>query len=148
MFTSLTRKVTPPLTVSSTSASSCDFEILPNDVLSGRGNASKKHDGNVHFRTLVQAARDCYVGFPPSKKILVSQAVYDAIKCLEPPGRFLKENTMLIGGGSTWEELSEKEAVSKTSQALREGQPGVKRSGACPTIRDYELEPRLNEIKV
>jgi len=135
--------IQPPMTMSSDN----NVEIQPNDVLSGRGNATKKHLGNIYFRNLVQTAKDYYVAFPCNKKLLISQAVYDSVKSLHPPGRYLKEKDG-ENGGILWEEISEKEALTKTSQALR--QSSHKRSGKClMKIRDqHELDQRLNEIKV
>jgi hypothetical protein len=122
--------------------------VKPNDVLSGRGNAAKKHEGNVHFLELVQAVKHFYVSLPPNKKMPMSELVIRAIKSLRPPGRFLKEKETDTGV-LMWEEISTKEALKKTSQALREGQPDHKMSGLVPQIHDNEsLKERLNEIWV
>jgi hypothetical protein len=115
----------------------------PNDVLSGKGNGAKNHKGNQHFRELVQLARECYISFPESKKILISKLVFDAIKTLDPPGRYLKKDDK-----DEWQELSEKEALAKTSQALREGQPGHKKSGSYTRIHESMLNTKLSEVKV
>jgi hypothetical protein len=116
-------------------------------VLSGRGNGIKKHEGNVHFRALCQAVKHYYVAFPPNKKIHVSELVIQAIKSLHPPGRYLKEKE--TDSEVLWEETTMKEALQKTSQALREGQPDHKKSGLIPRIRENEtVEEKLNEIWV
>ena len=132
---------------SDTSKSSVFVGIQANDVLSGRGNAVKKHDGNVHFRELVQAVKHYYVAFPPNKKIHVSELVIHAIQSLRPPGRYLKEK--ISDMGIMWEEITMKEALQKTSQALREGQPDHKKSGLCERILGNEaVDEKLNEIWV
>jgi hypothetical protein len=127
--------------------SSTCIVVQPNDVLSGRGNAVKKHEGNVHFRELVQAVKNYYVAFSPNKKIHMSELVIQAIKSLRPPGRYLKEKE--TDCGIIWEEITTKEALQKTSQALREGQPDHRKSGLCSSIHgDEAVEEKLNEIWV
>ena len=118
----------------------------PNDVLSGRGNAAKHHNGNVLFRELVKEARDYYVAFPTNKKNLVSQVVYLTVKSLNPQGRYLK--AIEQDNGDLWEELKPWEALAKTSQALREGQPGHKKAIAFCRIPESQTAEKLNELKV
>ena len=121
-----------------------DIQPHSNDVLSGRGNKIKKHEGNVHFRVLVSAVKNYYVALPSSEKIKVSEYVMEAVKSLNPPGRFLKEDEH--ANGVSWEELTYDEARKKTSQILREGQPQVKKS--CPKFTEIEIHSKLNEVKV
>ena len=131
-----------PTTVSS---SSVNVQPKPNDVLSGRGNSAKNHNGNLHFRKLVESARDYYVALPPNKKILVSQLFFGAVKSLNPPGRFLKEKEKVH---DLWEELEEKDALAKTSQALREGQPEHKKSEVVRRIASSGIDSLIYEVKV
>ena len=123
-----------------------DIKTHPNDVLAGRGNGIKKHLGNVHFRNLVNAVKHYYVALPSSEKIKVSQIIIEAVKSLNPPGRFLKE--IEHANGVSWEELTEKDALGKTSQALREGQPGIKQQGIRPMICASDIHLALFDAKV
>jgi hypothetical protein len=63
-----------------------------------------------------------YVATPKSKKPQFSRIIYDGIKALDPPGRFLKQDETT----KLWYEISEKKALDKTRQALREGAPDIR----------------------
>ncbi|KAL7449146.1 hypothetical protein ACHAWC_001238, partial [Mediolabrus comicus] len=60
-----------------------------------------------------------YVACPKNQKAIYSKLIYDEIRSMNPPGRFLKQdpNTKL------WSDIGEKKALDKTRQALREGAP-------------------------
>lgn len=90
-----------------------------NDVLSGRGNFVNHHSGNENFRLLVKSHKNAYVACPKNQKAIYSKLIYDEIRSMNPPGRFLKQdpNTKL------WSDIGEKKALDKTRQALREGAP-------------------------
>jgi len=94
------------------------------DVLSGRGNYVNNHPGNEHFRSLVRMHKVAYVATPKSQKPKFSRLIYDAIKNLDPPGRFLKQGE--DGSDKMWYEITEKKALDKTRQALREGAPEIR----------------------
>jgi len=95
--------------------------VSPNDhdVLSGRGNFVNSHFGNINFRSLVTLNKLPYVAADKRQKCLFATKIVDEIKKLDPPGRFLAQdsNTKL------WYELGEKKILAKTRQALREGAP-------------------------
>jgi hypothetical protein len=63
-----------------------------------------------------------YVKALKSQKPEFSKMIYDAVRDQDPPGRFLKQDEMT----KLWYEISEKKAVDKTRQALREGAPVIK----------------------
>jgi hypothetical protein len=95
------------------------------DVLSGRGVNIAQHPGNERFRALVNTRYDesyCST-FSTSEKRALANEIIDHIKALDPPGRFLKRNGKshsnrgLLG---PWEELTPKEIMKKTCQALRD----------------------------
>ena len=92
------------------------------DVLSGRGNFVNNHSGNEFFRTLVRMHKVNYVATPKSKKPHFARIIYDGIKALDPPGRFLKQDETT----KLWYEISEKKALDKARQALREGAPDIR----------------------
>ena len=89
------------------------------DVLSGRGNYVNYHPGNEHFRTLVRKYKKAYVACPKPQKGKFSKIIYDEIRGLHPPGRFLKQDMQ----SKLWYDIGEKKALDKTRQALREGAP-------------------------
>lgn len=101
--------------------------IIPNehDILCGRGVNIAQHAGNERFRALVQARHDadyCH-SYTTSEKRAVAEDIINHLRQLVPPGRFLKrpgrsKNSRGLDG--PWEELSEKEAIKKTCQALRD----------------------------
>ncbi|KAL7486186.1 hypothetical protein ACHAW6_011781 [Cyclotella cf. meneghiniana] len=94
-----------------------------NDVLSGRGNLVNRHPGNEHFRSLVKQYKEEYVSCPKSRKAMYSKLIYNDIRSLHPPGRFLKQdpNTKI------WNDIGKKTALAKARQALREGAPELLR---------------------
>jgi len=91
------------------------------DVLSGRGNFVNYHAGNEHFRALVRKHKVAYVACPKPQKGKFSRLIYDDIRSLDPPGRFLKQDAKT----KLWYDIGEKKALDKTRQALREGAPGI-----------------------
>lgn len=102
-------------------------QIVPNqhDVLSGRGVNIAQHAGNERFRALIHARNDsdyCH-SYTTSEKRAVAEEIINHLKNLNPPGRFLRrpgrsKNSRGLEG--PWEILSEKEAIKKTCQALRD----------------------------
>ncbi|KAL7503156.1 hypothetical protein ACHAXN_000981 [Cyclotella atomus] len=91
------------------------------DVLSGRGNIANRHPGNEHFRSLVKNYKNEYVTTAKSSKPLCSQLIYNEIRSMQPPGRFLKQDPKT----KLWHDIGKKAALAKTRQALREGAPEI-----------------------
>lgn len=89
----------------------------PHDVLNGRGNGVQYHKGNVFFRQMVQKYKIDYATSHRDKKAKFSYLIYDEIKSLVPPGRFLKYDQT----SRSWNEVDKKRAYGKIKQALREG---------------------------
>ena len=99
--------------------------VQEHDVLSGRGVNIAQHPGNERFRTLVTSnTDDAYcTTFSVTEKKALALEIIQHIKSLDPPGRFLKregKGAVSRGLGGPWEELSEKESIKKTCQALRD----------------------------
>lgn len=117
--------------------------VVPNenDVLCGRGVNISQHPGNERFRTLVnaklEAALSSFHGDPEAAAALekrdVAEGIIAHIKGLDPPGRFLRREAMpgrrsstrgKNGSGldlsGTWRVLSDREAIKKACQALRD----------------------------
>eukprot|EP00986_Skeletonema_menzelii_P007513 scaffold2950_cov93-Skeletonema_menzelii.AAC.14 len=85
----------------------------PNDVLSGRGVSFNRHPGNENFRRLLDEQSNDYGSGTKKQKMAISKSIVESIYSMDPPGRFLKK---CPNGG--WEELSMKEAATRTSQAM------------------------------
>jgi hypothetical protein len=103
------------------------------DVLSGRGNFVNYHAGNEHFRALVRKHKVAYVACPKPQKGQFSKMIVDEIKNLNPPGRFLKQDSST----KLWYDIGEKKALDKTRQALREGAPDIMKE-LTPEDEGYE----------
>ena len=80
---------------------------------------------NERFRALVQTRYDdnyC-TAYTTSEKRAVADEILNHIKALNPPGRFLRRTGRAPtsrGLNGPWEELSDREAIKKTCQALRD----------------------------
>mmetsp|Transcript_7188 Transcript_7188/g.10906 ORF Transcript_7188/g.10906 Transcript_7188/m.10906 type:complete len:308 (+) Transcript_7188:293-1216(+) len=90
------------------------------DVLLGRGGAALRHPGNQNFRHLVLSNKALYITSFKAEKLKISRSIVKAIR--EQKGRFLERGTE----SDVWFEVSDKRAIEKTSQALREGQPKLR----------------------
>lgn len=82
------------------------------------------HSGNAYFRSLVNEVKmECF-NAPKHRKALYAEYIVNKIKSLNPPGRFLKYEK------KAWVEISDKEAMLKTRQALREVKRTMKKKDA------------------
>jgi hypothetical protein len=98
-------------------------DINENDVLCGRGGATNSHSGNRSYRKLVKKFKDKYLKAKKKQKPSVAAEVVDIIRTLDPPGRFLKKDK-----DTGWYlDIGDARAKEKTSQALREGAPMIRR---------------------
>eukprot|EP00548_Thalassiothrix_antarctica_P001949 CAMPEP_0194147628 /NCGR_PEP_ID=MMETSP0152-20130528/26380_1 /TAXON_ID=1049557 /ORGANISM="Thalassiothrix antarctica, Strain L6-D1" /LENGTH=674 /DNA_ID=CAMNT_0038848571 /DNA_START=447 /DNA_END=2471 /DNA_ORIENTATION=+ len=99
--------------------------VHDHDVLSGRGVNIAHHPGNQRFRTLVTTRADesyC-TSYSASEKKAVAEEIVRHIKALIPPGKFLKRDgrgQVSRGLAGPWEELTPREIIKKTCQALRD----------------------------
>mmetsp|Transcript_6388 Transcript_6388/g.10383 ORF Transcript_6388/g.10383 Transcript_6388/m.10383 type:complete len:474 (+) Transcript_6388:265-1686(+) len=109
-----------------------------NDVLSGRGNFVNQHSGNENFRALVKHHKKAYVACPKNQKAIYSKLIYDEIRSMNPPGRFLKQDPKT----KLWNDVGEKKALDKTRQALREGAPELMKEldGTDANSVEYKFE--------
>lgn len=116
----------PPSPSSSAAAAADDGvirEINNNDVLCGRGGRTYHHSGNVQFRKLVDLRRQEYLDRNTKRldKASISAEVMNAIRNMDPPGRFLKEKK-----DGTFFDIGDAKAIVKIGQALREGAPELR----------------------
>lgn len=94
-----------------------------NDVLYGRGGGTNHHPGNKRYRIMVECRKVDYVSSKRLDKPLVALEIIREWRAQDPPGRFLKmdEHTGL------WNDVGDKKAREKTSQALREKAPSLRK---------------------
>ena len=92
-----------------------------NDVLCGRGGATNSHVGNRNFRALVKEYQDKYLSAKKKDKPTVASEVVSEIR--KRGGRFLEK----VKDVGLWRDIGDKKAMEKTSQALREGAPKIRR---------------------
>lgn len=94
-----------------------------NDVLYGRGGGTNHHPGNKRYRVMVERRKVDYVNSKRLDKPLVAYEIIKEWRTQDPPGRFLKmdENTGM------WCDVGDKKAREKTSQALREKAPQLRK---------------------
>ena len=98
------------------------------DVLCGRGGGTNNHVGNELFRQMVNQKKRVYLNSCKRDKPAVSRGIVQAIRNLDPPGRFLQRNETT----GMWYDIGDQKAREKTSQALREGAPEIRKSLGGP----------------
>jgi hypothetical protein len=91
-----------------------------NDVLCGRGGGTNVHPGNRRFRDLINANRRAYLKARKNDKPAISRSIVRTIR--EMNGRFLKKDEKGL-----WFEIGDDGAREKTSQALRQRAPEMKK---------------------
>ena len=119
------------------------------DVLCGRGGGTNNHTGNERFRILVHNKKRTYLNSSKREKPLVSKSIVDEIRNMNPPGRFLSkcEKTQM------WYDIGDQKAREKTSQALREGAPEIRRelgvvdSGGATSAKNYSKQIETTDIQ-
>jgi hypothetical protein len=99
--------------------------ITPEDVLMGRRGCSLNHPGNVYFRQFVKRYQLDYIDGRRHEKQTIVQLILDEIR--ERGGRFCTRYSKTY-----WEVVDDAKARAKTSQALREGAPLLRRSKRRP----------------
>lgn len=94
-----------------------------NDVMYGRGGGTNHHPGNKRYRTMVEDRKVKYVNSKRLDKPLVALEIIREWRGQWPPGRFLKHNDKT----GNWDDVGDKKAREKTSQALREKAPQIRK---------------------
>jgi len=92
-----------------------------NDVLCGRGGGTNVHPGNRRFRDLINAHRRAYLKARKNDKPNISRSIVRTVR--EMNGRFLKKDDKL----GLWFEIGDDGAREKTSQALRQRAPEMRK---------------------
>mmetsp|Transcript_11013 Transcript_11013/g.20506 ORF Transcript_11013/g.20506 Transcript_11013/m.20506 type:complete len:899 (+) Transcript_11013:268-2964(+) len=96
-----------------------------NDCLFGRGGGTNHHPGNKRYRKTVEDRKETYLKSKRLDKPLVAMGIINDWRALDPPGRFLKQDDKT----KYWDDVGDKKAREKTSQALREKTPVKQREG-------------------
>ena len=87
-----------------------------NDVLSGRGKRIDVYSGNVDFRSLIAAHKARYLtAMSKTEKAHITAEVVEAVRGLDPPGRFLKQDPK----DGAWWDIGDVEARKKVRMAMR-----------------------------
>eukprot|EP00980_Cylindrotheca_fusiformis_P000610 scaffold154_cov129-Cylindrotheca_fusiformis.AAC.27 len=94
-----------------------------NDVMYGRGGGTNHHPGNKRYRKMVEDRKLEYVNSKRLDKPLVALDIIRVWRAQLPPGRFLK----LDEKSGLWNDVGDKKAREKTSQALREKAPLIRK---------------------
>ncbi|KAG7360273.1 hypothetical protein IV203_035372 [Nitzschia inconspicua] len=91
------------------------------DVLSGRGGGTNVHFGNRSFRDIINRYREIYLKSKKNDKPAISRAIVKEIR--SRGGRFLKKNEK----DKLYYEIGDAQAREKTSQALRQRAPEMRK---------------------
>jgi hypothetical protein len=91
------------------------------DVLSGRGGGTNVHPGNRTFRDLINLHRRAYLKARKNDKPAISRAIVRSIR--DATGRFLRKDEKT----GLWFEIGDDAAREKTSQALRQRAPEMRK---------------------
>jgi hypothetical protein len=91
------------------------------DVLSGRGGGTNVHPGNRNFRDLINLHRRAYLKARKNDKPAISRAIVRSVR--DSNGRFLKKDEK----SGLWFEIGDDAAREKTSQALRQRAPEMRK---------------------
>lgn len=114
-------------------------DINENDVLCGRGEATRRNLGNRRFRELVVMNQKEYLKRSILEKGLIADKIVQIIENRVPSGRFLKAvhegNNPTTEKNILWYQISNHDAKAKTSQALRERNPAL-----CKVAQDSEVK--------
>ena len=119
-------KIAPcPSSSSSSGPAQASSSPTDSDVLCGRGGAVNVHPGNAKYRQLVAERKRAYLAARYKReKRLLSESIVEEIRNQSPPGRFLNRRT---SDGADWYDIGDVKAREKTSQALRENLPKLRK---------------------
>ena len=83
-------------------------------MICGRGGKSLYHKGNIEYRAVITANKERYIKARRNVKQLLVKSVVDAVRLLNPPGRFLE----LDNDTGFWYDIGDKRAFAKVSVLL------------------------------
>lgn len=94
-----------------------------NDVLLGRGGNNNKHVGNKKLREVALSYAHEYSKCTKMGKSDLSKLLVQKVRELDPPGRFLKQDSTTL----IWKDVGDVLAREKTSQVLRDAVKSYKK---------------------
>lgn len=103
------------------------------DLICGRGGKVNAHPGNRRFRSWVNDRKEAYTrAQAKGEKNAIAQSILEALFSQNPPGRVLQFDEK----NGMYSEVSFKKAMSKTTQALREGAPELRKKKGLPPPKE------------
>ena len=132
-----------PKRIMTTTSTDCNkdtsqYEPTAQDVLCGRGAGTNAHEGNKRFRAAVAEHQQDYHAAKKMDKTVIARQI---VKMIESNGgRFLQKNSTT----GLWEAVTDKRAMEKTKQALREWNVDV-RGAAIQRALDNALSSADNK---
>ena len=103
----------------------CFVDRNVNDVIKGRGFKIAFSPGNKQYTSIVGSFKAaCALANKRGEKDHYARLVFEKVRDMNPPGRFLD----LDKESNKWKVMSEKDALLKIRQALREGAPKIRES--------------------
>jgi hypothetical protein len=91
--------------------------------LTNATGGTNHHPGNKRYRKMVEDKKIEYVNCKRLDKPLVALSIIKIWRTQKPPGRFLKMDDK----SGLWNDVGDKKAREKTSQALREKAPEIRK---------------------
>ena len=91
------------------------------DVLCGRGGGTLRHPGNKKYRSMIKSSKPVYLMSSKNEKTAISRSIVATVR--KNNGRFLERSKNM----EFWYDIGDAKATEKTSQALREGQPKLRK---------------------
>lgn len=88
------------------------------------GGRINSHAGNIQFRDMINARKKDYLAKSTKKleKAHIAAKIVEEIRSMDPPGRFLKEDS----DTGMWWDIGDQKAIKKSGQALREDAPDLR----------------------
>merc|ERR1712176_307563 len=99
------------------------------------GGKNNQHTGNEKFRRLARQESQNYQVASKKGKSSISRMLVKQVRCMDPPGRFLKKNNET----GTWEDVGDEIAREKASQVLRDA-ISILRDTGSEGKADYKLD--------
>lgn len=99
------------------------------DIVSGRGQGSRNHPGNIYLLEKVREYKDRYDSAKRDKKKVIAQEVANLIKERNPPGRFLSKQD-IDDDTVMWlvQPYDDEKVVSKVQQIFRDIKKQIKQN--------------------
>lgn len=115
--------------------------ITPSDVLCGRGKKIQNHEGNFHFRMLLQKYKDYYhaESMSNAQKASIVSEVLAEVQRLNPPGRFLEVDMK----SELWMDIGRIRSARKVKRGFRDIDTVTVLSFDNPMLKSSLFESKL-----